>query len=229
MCRLSYGDGYRYYSGLVYRTGRTVFLFLRFRFPCLDLYRIVKVENHMDPGRERYLARSYARRQTLSGAAAAAVLTNLNHSVGMAGLLRLLADSDPAVRENAIRNLAASRQRGAIEAIARCINDRDVRVRTAACRALGELRAHQFKAKLYDALGDKDAGVRCTAAAALGRMGDKYGLPFVAKLVTVRGRHQYQAVRALNSITGEKFPVNDHGLSAAIRWVKSHRRYLRRL
>ncbi|MBN2212571.1 MAG: HEAT repeat domain-containing protein [Sedimentisphaerales bacterium] len=159
-------------------------------------------------------------RQNLMGAAAAAALAQTGQAPSMGKLIGLLSHSDPCVREGAVKNIAKIRGPDGILAIGRSLADRDPRVRVAACRALGMLRAHQTKSKLYDAVVDKDAEVRCAAAEALGRMGDKYGLPYVAKLVCLRGDHQYAALRALNVLTGNDFRCNDHGLGKAIAWVR---------
>lgn len=177
----------------------------------------------MDSLFERTWTRRQFQRQNLMGAAAAAALAQAGQTLSAGKLIGLLGHSDPCVREGAIKNLAASRSPESIPVLIRCLNDRDSRVRVAACQALGTLRAHQAKAKLYDAVVDKDALVRCAAAEALGRMGDKYGLPYVAKLVCLRGGHQYAALRALNVLTGHDFRCNDRGLGQAIAWVRQEK------
>ena len=93
-------------------------------------------------------------------------------------------------------------------------------MRVAACNALGKLRAIQGKAKLYDALNDRADDVRCAAAVALASMGDKFGLLPVARLVCKQGDHQLTALKALNTITKQDFPLTRSGLREAIRWIK---------
>jgi len=172
---------------------------------------------------DRLRARQEVRRRRLSGAAAAAALAGKGRPQSTARLIGMLTHHDAGVREGAVKNLAQIRTADGMAAIARCLKDRDAHVRAAACEALGRLRAHQYKNRLYDAVLDSNAEVRCAAAAALGRMGDKYGLPFVARLLCVRGPHQRAALHALNTITGREFPDNARGLHEALEWIRRQR------
>ena len=159
------------------------------------------------------------RRKKLSAVAAATALGRRGGPLDIIKISRMLNHSDPVIREGTLKNLAELGGRDAAMAVVRCVRDKDPRVRAAACKALGRMRAHSSKAPLYDALYDNDPIVRCSAAGALACMGDKTGLAQVMKLLCSAGRHQWEALRSLNLITGQNFRVNDHGLSQAIEWV----------
>lgn len=167
--------------------------------------------------------RGKIRQKQLSGVAAAALLSQ-GGSNDISRMSRMLHSDDPMVREGTIKSMAQTGNRQAVGSMMHCIRDPDPRVRSALCVALGRLRAHQAKDILYDALHDKNPNVCCAAAGALAVMGDKIGLPQVAKLVKTPGRHQWQALRSLNLITGQQFRINEHGLNDAIRWIKAKRR-----
>ena len=163
------------------------------------------------------------RSATLTAAAAAGALGKRLSSVEAVKVAGLLKGRDPAVRQRAVSTLGRLGGKDAVHFITQALNDSDIQVRIEACNVLGLRRAHAAKSKLYDAVHDRNASVRCAAAAALACMGDKYGLPSVAKLVCLKGRHQIDAVRALNKITGHHFRVNQSGTAEAIRWIKAQR------
>jgi len=170
--------------------------------------------------------RRHVNRQTLTAAAAAALQPNRAPRENLLKMSRLLYNSDPLVRTEAVRKLVAIGSREAIPHITQLLNDRDFRVRLEVCSALGKLRAFQAKNKLYDALSDRNSEVRCAAAAALADMGDKYGLPHIIRLVSTKGDHQLKALRALCHITGQKFSLNPRGLKEAIRWLNLRKKFL---
>ncbi len=172
--------------------------------------------------------RSQLRQKQLSGVAAAALLSKNGSGADISRMSRMLHNDDPMVREGTIRSMAKMGSRQAVGAMLHCLRDRDPRVRTATCIALGQLRAHQAKTQLYDALYDKDPNVCCAAAGALASMGDKIGLPQVAKLLRTTGKHQWQALRSLNQITGQTFRINEHGLKDAICWINAKRKIFKK-
>ncbi len=176
----------------------------------------------MDKYQEREIVRRHVRDKHLTAAAAAAVLGGRRSSGDSLNIIRLLGNSDPEVRKGAIRNLAGVGGTSAQTAIAGRVGDSDPGVRVEACRALGRLRAHQAKRQLYDVLGDRHGEVCCAAAEALAAMGDKHGLPYVARLVCTSGIHQIPALRCFCQITGQKFPLNSRGLAEAIGWIRFH-------
>lgn len=180
----------------------------------------------MDERHKRDSVRQQFRRQTLTAAAAATLIPGRSRRADALKVTRLLYNSDPVIRIGAIENLTRIGGPDVIAHITQALNDRDPRVRTEACRALGNLRALTAKNKLYDALTDRSADVRCAAAVALADMGDKYGLPIVARLVCTAGAHQINALRALRHITRQKFSLTRRGLKEAIRWLKLRQKYL---
>jgi len=174
----------------------------------------------MDRNDARDIARQFLRRQTLAAAAAATICDPTGRNGDTSKVVRLLYHRDPAVRAAAVKNLTKARSSEHTPHFLQALNDRDPRVRIAACDALGQLRAIPAKAKLYDALNDRAEDVRCAAAVALAVMGDKYGLLPIARLVCKQSDHQLTALKALNSITKQKFPLTRSGLRDAIRWIK---------
>jgi len=178
----------------------------------------------MDKLTERTIAREALRRQKLAANSAASILTPRNSSGGAGRFLPLLNNPDPVVREAAIDSLARLGSREVIEIVARRTSDVAPGVRAAACRALGRLRAHSAKAPLYDTLHDRDPAVQCAAAEALAKMGDSAGLTIVARLIRIAGAHQYQALRTVNHITRQSFPINRRGLKDACRYLKAKKR-----
>lgn len=170
------------------------------------------------------LAKSGSRSQTLVAAAAAGAMgkgLSIPEAMKVIGLLKC---GDPKVREEAVNTLARYGGRQYISYIARCLRDSDIKVRVEACNALGQLRAHTAKKELYDAVLDRNAYVRCAAASALARMGDKYGLPYVTRLICINGQHQVAAVQAYNLITGRHFRPDAHGVAEAVKWVRTNHR-----
>jgi len=158
--------------------------------------------------------------RSITAAAAAGALGGRVGSGDILSVIRLLRSGDPKVRQAAIQALVHFGGQETATQVSRCLNDSNVQVRIEACRALGQMRAHSAKARLYDALNGSDALVRCAAAEGLAQMGDKHGLPYVARLVCTKGKHQLESVRTLSLITGHKFRPNKLGLAEAIRWVR---------
>lgn len=177
----------------------------------------------MDRITEREIALSTLRREKLAATTAAAILSGRRQQADISPVLRQLNSSDPLVRVSALEKLAELGLRQSITHVARCTNDAAPAVRSAACRALGALRAHDAKAALYDVLEDPKPEVRCAAAVALNMMGDRSGLAMVIKLLGKRGPHQLEALRALNRITRQRFPVNKQGIKSATRWLRVRR------
>jgi len=105
---------------------------------------------------------------------------------GIATLLELLRDDDPAVRRAsavALGNIVAGLPRGGFqsppgipavaEPIVRLLRDQDADVRWAAVQALGNMKVPEAVTPLIELLKEQDATVRRDAATALGRMGPK--------------------------------------------------------
>jgi len=178
----------------------------------------------MDEFEKREVTWQSLRRQKLTAAAAAAALSSRHKSIDLFKITHLLKNPDPLIREGAVKSIAQIGGSTAAQSIIPCLMDPDARVRIAACNTLGRMRSHQARSSLIDALCDREPGVCCAAASALAAMGDKIGLAHVMKYLCVAGRHQRQALRCLNVITGQNFPVNDHGLRQAINWVKERKK-----
>ena len=160
-------------------------------------------------------------RQRRSTRAAAIMLGTKRGRSDVVQLVCLLNDRDPTIRQSTIRSLAQIGGASAAGAVARCVGDSDPSVRAAACRALGHMRAHSARGPLHDALQDRNREVVCAAADALARMGDKAGLPHVARLIRKGASCRWEALRALNlMITGQQFPINQKGLEQALRWIE---------
>jgi HEAT repeat protein len=170
--------------------------------------------------------RQKLQRQTLSGAAAATVLGRRDSIVDIVRISSTLNNSDPAMRQETIKNLTRIGGKEAAMAVARCLRDPYPSVRSAACEALGNMRAHVAKAQLYDALYDSDPVVCCNAAGALAVMGDKAGMPQIIKMLCTPGKHQLQSLRSLNVIAKQDFRINPRGLEDAIRWIKAKKKHL---
>ena len=158
--------------------------------------------------------------RSVTAAAAAGVLSGRLGSRDILKVTRLLNSSDPKIRQAAIQSLVHFGGQDTAAHVSRCLNDPNLKVRIEAYKALGLMRAHSFKGRLYDALSCSEVLVRCAAAEALAQMGDRYGLPCVARLVCVKGKHQLEALRTLSFITGHKFRPNKLGVAEAIRWVR---------
>ena len=178
----------------------------------------------MDRDKQHKLTIKDLRREKLSGVAAAVILSQRDSATNAIRISRMLNNPDPVIREGTIKSLAQSGGHEAAMAVVRCVRDRDPRVRAAACKALGQMRAHSAKAPLYDALYDNSYMVCCSAAGALATMGDKIGLAQVMKLLCSTGRHQREALRSLNIITGQNFRANADGLRQAIHWVTEQKK-----
>jgi len=163
--------------------------------------------------------RSY-RRQTSTAAAAAIALAEPSGRSTLLRIAHLLFSKDPRIRLDAINNLKQIGTRDVIPYLCQALNDRDPQIRTETALALGKLRALTAKEKLYDLLNDRNHQVRCAAARALFDMGDKFGLPYVIKLVCTKGDHQLDALRTLRHLTNQKFPITPRGLKEALRWLK---------
>jgi HEAT repeat protein len=178
----------------------------------------------MDKYQEREISRKYLRDRNLN-AAAAAMLGARRQGVAAAGnIIQLLNNSDPEVRRGAIKNLVLVGGQMVVAAIVRRLNDPNLMVRVEACTALGMMRAHAAKSQLYDVLVDRNCEVCCAAAEALANMGDKHGLPYVAKWVCTSDGHQIQALRCFSQITRQRFMLNPRGLKEAIRWIRFHQK-----
>jgi HEAT repeat protein len=179
----------------------------------------MREQNHRTP-----IAKSGSRSQTLVAAAAVGALgKDLSIPEGMK-VVGLLKCRDPKVREEAVNTLARYGGRQYISYITRALRDSDIKVRIEACNALGQLRAHPAKKDLYDAVMDRNAYVRCAAASALARMGDKYGLPYIARLVCISGQHQATAIQAYNLISGRHFRPGPQGVAEAVKWIRTNHR-----
>ena len=181
----------------------------------------------MDRRHELDITREQLRRRNLSGAAAASISVQQKSISRVLQISRLLDNSDPVVREGAIKSLESIGGRDASTLIMRSLRDPDPRVRATACGSLGKMRAHTAKGHLYDCLNDTDAVVCCRAASALSMMGDKVGLAHVQKLIFRPGRHHREAISSLNLIAGTKFPVNSKGLKQAVRWLRAQRKHFK--
>ena len=179
----------------------------------------------MDKRQARYIQHRHTRQQSLSGAAAA-VVAGRSRPVDVINVASLLRNRDPLTRKGAIKNLADMGGSHAIHAIARALCDASSEVRISACAALGRMRAHAAKAQLLDTLNDADPVVCCAAAEALGIMGDKTGLPHLAKMVCSPGPQRWRALRSLGRLSDSNFPIDDVGLAQAKRWLKRNRRWL---
>ena len=170
------------------------------------------------------LAKPGSRSPALVAAAAAGALgKSLSIPEGMQ-VVALLKCPDSKVREEAVNSLARYGGRQYVSYIARCLRDSSIKVRIEACNALGELRGHAAKTELYDAVLDDNAYVRCAAASALARMGDKYGLSCVARLVCINGPHQITALKTYNLIAKHNFQPNARGVAEAVKWIRTHNR-----
>jgi len=184
------------------------------------------VAKKMDRYTQNDQIRRHLNRQTLTAAAAAVMQMKTSPRDNLLKMSRLLYNPDPIVRIDAVRKLVDSGSREAVPHISQLLNDRDYRVRMEVCAGLGKLRAVQAKNKLYDALSDRNIEVRCAAAAALGNMGDKYGLPYIIRLLHTSDSHQIMALKAFCQITGQKFRLTSRGAKEALRWIKLRKKIL---
>ena len=177
-----------------------------------------------EPHYRTSLGKSASQSQTLVAAAAAGALGKGLGIPEAMQVVSLLKCRDPKVREEAVNTLARYGGREYVSYIAGALRDSDIKVRVEACKALGHLRAHAAKRELYDAVQDRNAYVRCAAASALGRMGDSYGLPYIARLVCIKGQHQVTALQAYNLLSGRHFRLDAHGVTEAVKWIRAHHR-----
>jgi bilin biosynthesis protein len=88
------------------------------------------------------------------------------------GLIGALADEDPAVRQEAARELGRLRDSRAIAPLISCLEDRNERVRWAAADSLLEMGEAAVE-PLLQALEFEDKYARAEAAGVLGRMKDE--------------------------------------------------------
>lgn len=88
--------------------------------------------------------------------------------------VRKLNNADPDQRLEAVRQLAASRDRKAVEYLIQSLGDSDLRVRVKAVEALGELRASEATQVLVQQLflRSSEAAMKQRILAALGKIGD---------------------------------------------------------
>ncbi len=178
-------------------------------------------------GQDKSKAKKEVRQRTLSATEAASVIPSRPPAGRIAQMLKLLNHCDPFIREGTIKSLARLGGQHAQTGILTCMDDPDPRVRSAVFKAIGRLRMHDSAEFLLKALKDDDEEtVRCAAAAGLGLLGDISGLEMVLRLANPKHPLRWEALRSINDITRQKFPVNAEGLRLAIEWVNKHRKSL---
>ena len=137
---------------------------------------------------------------------AATALGELRDTRAIGPLLRVLKDSDRAVRHAAITSLTAIGP-AAVEPVGACLNDGDLTVQESAASILSEIGDARVVDLLMAALQSSDWIVRMHSAKALGRISDARAVPPLMPLL----QDKVKAVRvevadALASIAGEAIP-----------------------
>lgn len=123
---------------------------------------------------------------------AAECLTEIGGEAAVIGLIGLLKDHNPEIRQVAVAALGVLRvrsSRGLIEDMLK---------------------------------SERNAEVRIMAARALGRMNNRSGLSLVVEMLDSKNeRHRRLAVVALGDIIGQKFSPNQDGIKAARRYLRT--------
>ncbi|MDM7912685.1 MAG: HEAT repeat domain-containing protein, partial [Methanotrichaceae archaeon] len=89
------------------------------------------------------------------------------------GLAHSLKDSEPMVREAALKSLARIRSEGACDLALSALKDEDYRVRLTAVTSLGEIGQSKALEPLVDVMfGQDEQEIRAWAAWSLGEIGD---------------------------------------------------------
>lgn len=178
-------------------------------------------------GQDKSKARREVRTRTLSATEACGVMPQRPASGRIAQMLKLLNHCDPFIREGTIKSLGRLGGDHAASGILSCMDDPDPKVRCAVFKAMGRLRLHDGTEFLLKALyEDEDDTVRCAAAAGLGLLGDASGIDFVMRFATPKHPLRWEALRSINDITRQKFPVNPEGLRQAVAWINKNRKKL---
>ncbi|MEX2142683.1 MAG: HEAT repeat domain-containing protein [Pirellulales bacterium] len=118
---------------------------------------------------------------------------------------RLRHESDPMVRLEVVRTLAAFPSDQSRMIIAAALQDPDVDVRVTACQALGKLGGADSSRRLGQALAsDTSVDVRIAATKALGEMHDPQAVPLLAvALEDPDPALQFSGVEAMRLATGK--------------------------
>ncbi len=176
--------------------------------------------------KKKPVERDDSRKRTLNATAAAGVLPGSGGKVDVARILGLLNNSDPLIREGAIKSLVRIGGKEAQTAVITSMSDSDPRVRAAAFKGAGKLRIHQVKEQLVEALDNETELARCGAAVGLGLLGDMQGLDIIMSVAHPNHPQRWEGLRGLNLVIKKKYPINMHGLCEAIRWVEKHKKKL---
>lgn len=116
-------------------------------------------------------------------------------------------ESDPLLRFEMVRAAGVCRAESARLLVAAALNDADTDVRVAACEVLGGWGGAESASQLQAVLaGDPDLQVRLAAARALGQSSTESAVASLAQALEDRDpAMQYQAVRSLERLTGQRF------------------------
>jgi HEAT repeat protein len=117
-----------------------------------------------------------------------------------------LKDSDPAVREQAAKELGKAREAGAVDALISVLQYDDVwSVRKSAAWALGEIRDDRALVPLMRAMSHKDWIIRFKVAEALGKLGDRRAAALLTEALQDENSRVYgEAIWALGEIGAER-------------------------
>ena len=116
-------------------------------------------------------------------------------------------ESDPLIREEIIRTIAAYNTPLAAAVVAAGLKDSNSHVRIACCQALGRRRDSGAVTKLGEVLGgDTDIDVRLAAARALGSFRGPEAIGALAVALEDRDPAlQYRAVQSLREVSGQNY------------------------
>lgn len=191
--------------------------------PAISPLRTVLIGPRDDSDRPLWAARALARmndpaaiqlllsvaKQPASPARAdiAAALGDSEHPQALEALLLLIKDQDPKVRKGAAQGLGEKKAVRSVDALVLALRDTDPEVRGAAASGLLHASDPRTFSALVSALKDTNSLVRNLSAQALGSLKDSRAIEPLVELVASDADNlvKFQAGRALEGITGQKF------------------------
>lgn len=141
--------------------------------------------------------------------------------------VQLAGSTEPKVRHKSIEVLARIATKAPRMTILSLLKDIDPEVRERAVDAAGSLRMEEAAYLLRQRLSDPVETVALRAAGALGLIGERTGLPLVARALARDNGLTRLAARTFGEIVGHRFPANADGIQAARRYLAAKKSVLR--
>ncbi len=141
--------------------------------------------------------------------------------------VQLAGSTEPKVRHRSIEVLAKIGTKVPRMTLMNLLKDGDPEVRERAVDAAGALRMEEAAYLLRQRLSDPVETVALRAAGALGLLGERTGLPLVARALALDNGLTRLAARTFGEIVGHRFPANSDGIQAARRYLDAKKSVLR--